>query len=222
MLMRNSIAASKNANCTDFGDGSPTNIIPIFHARKHTSPLSEPEGNLENNQVNKQVTTTTFTPQERIMVEHLDEDGHTEFVENILFYIGGFIVSKLLKLLTCSACRNSLVSNCPAPSQISDHDYCGVKSNSDNSASAFTHFVNRGGLEIPSKSVYLVLKYAEQVFKACVSKDGNQINREEKLRGKLILEVCQHFIVDRSDNDNLFEDHELGVNEIGCEDDHRV
>jgi hypothetical protein len=101
-----------------------------------------------------------------MMVEHLDEGGHTEFIENILFYIGGFIVSKLLKLLTCSAC------------QMSDGDYCGV--NSDDSASAFTHFVNRGGLQIPSKLVYLVLKYAEQVFKACVSKDGNQINCKGK------------------------------------------
>ena len=77
-------------------------------------------------------------------------------------------------------------------------------------------------LQIPSKSLYLVLKYAEQVFKACVSKNGKQINREAKLRSKLILEVCQHFIVDRSDNNNLFDDHELGANEIAFEDDHRV
>ena len=77
MLMRNSVTASKNANCTDFSDGSPTNI-PIFHARKHTSPLIEqPEGSLENNLVNKQVTTATLTPQECLMVEHLDEGGHT-------------------------------------------------------------------------------------------------------------------------------------------------
>ena len=140
--MRNAITASKNANCIDFSDGSPTNIIPIFHTRKYTSPLCEPsDDNGKDNQVNKQATTS-FTLQERMMVEHLDEGGHTEFIENILFYIGGFIVSKLLKLLTCSACRNSLVSSCPVP-QMSDHDYCGVKSNSDDSASAFTHFVNR-------------------------------------------------------------------------------
>ena len=101
MLLRNSIAASKNANCTDFSDGSPTNIIPIFHKRKHTTPLSElSEGNFEDSQVNKQDATTTFTPQKRMMVEYLDKGGHTEFIENILFYIGGYIVSKLLKSLT--------------------------------------------------------------------------------------------------------------------------
>jgi hypothetical protein len=48
---------------------------------------------------------------------------------------------------------------------MTDYDYCGVKSNSDDLASAFTHFVNRGGLKIPSKSVYLILKYADLVFK---------------------------------------------------------
>ena len=106
MLLRCSITSSKNANCTDFSDGNSTNIILVFCKRKHTTPLSKlSEGNFEDNQVNKQDATTTFTPQERMMAEHLDEAGHTEFIENILFYIGGYIVSKLLlKSLTYSAC----------------------------------------------------------------------------------------------------------------------
>jgi hypothetical protein len=88
MLMRNAITASKNANCIDFSDGSPTNIIPIFHTRKYTSPLCEPsDDNGKDNQVNKQATTS-FTLQERMMVEHLDEGGHTEFIENILSTLG--------------------------------------------------------------------------------------------------------------------------------------
>ena len=217
MLLRNAVTASKNANCTDFNDNNTTAIIPIFHARKHSSPLIDMS-------IDKEVEKNNFTPEIRMMVGHLDQRSHTEFISNVLFYIGGFIVSKLVKLLTCPACRNSLVSSCPASPAKSDHDYCGVKSvryDEVAAASAFTLFVNKGGLRIPSKSVFQILVYAEQVFKAYVCKDGNQISNEKNLRSKMILEVCHHFIVDES-RQTLFEDHEQGMNESVFEDDHRV
>ena len=46
-----------------------------------------------------------------------------------------------------------------------DHDYCSMKYSEVVSASAFTLFVNNGGLRIPSESVYLVVEYAEKEFK---------------------------------------------------------
>ena len=94
MLLRNAVKASSNANCVDF-DGSPSTIIPVFHTRKHSPQLSDAEKR----------DATTFTQEENMMVENLDVEGPSEFVENILFYISGFIVSKLVKLLTCSVCR---------------------------------------------------------------------------------------------------------------------
>jgi Tfp pilus assembly protein PilZ len=44
-------------------------------------------------------------------------------------------------------------------------------------SSAFTSFVNNGGLRIPSQSVYTVIEYAERVFKSNVCKEGHQITR---------------------------------------------
>ena len=136
------------------------------------------------------------------------------------------MVKKLLKLFTCQACRNSLVSNCtyPTATNTSDHNYCGIQSmryTKVAAASAFTLFINKGGLQIPSQSVFHVLEYAEQVFKACVCKDGNQISNEFNLRSRMILEVCHHFILDKS-GQSVFEDHEQGMNESLFEDDHRV
>jgi hypothetical protein len=47
MLLRNTITASKNANCLTFSD-STTTIIPFFHSQKHKAPLKEtPIDNLE-------------------------------------------------------------------------------------------------------------------------------------------------------------------------------
>ena len=88
--------------------------------------------------------------EESLMFEHLDRGIHSDFISNILFYIGGFIVSKLVKKLTCQACIDCLVGSINRAE--SDHDYCGQSAyNEVSTAAAFTLFVNNGGLRIPSK-----------------------------------------------------------------------
>ncbi len=73
------------------------------------------------------------------------------------------------------------------------------------SASAFTLYVNNGGLRIPSQSVYSVVEYSEKVFKTHVC-NGDKITRECKLKEKLILNMCKHFMIDC--RNKVFEDHE--------------
>ena len=48
-----------------------------------------------------------------------------EFMENILLYISGFIVTKLITSISCTACRSSLISS--PSTQFADHDYCRMK-----------------------------------------------------------------------------------------------
>ena len=43
MLFTNAVKASKNSNCIDFSERFSSGIIPIFHKRKHRSPLMEEE-----------------------------------------------------------------------------------------------------------------------------------------------------------------------------------
>ena len=94
--------------------------------------------------------------------------------------MSGFVVSKLVKKISCSSWKNCLLSQFnPATS---DHGYCSVKFSQV--ASAFTLFVNNGGLRIPSELVYLVVEYAEKEFKASVCKDCYQITRGGKLKEK--------------------------------------
>ena len=213
MLFRNAVKASKNSNCIDFSESFTSGIIPIFHKRKHRSPLVEetPEND------------SGFTPEEQLLVEQLEERGHSEFMENILFYISGYIVTKLITLISCTACRSSLISS--TSTQSLDHDYCGMKTTQHSAApraSAFTLFINRGGLTIPSQSVFAVVKYAEHIFKAFVAKDGRHINSSEKLRSKMIMQVCHHFVVNESCHLNIFGDHDPGMNEVGFDEDHRM
>lgn len=207
MLLRNAITASKNANCTEFTDLTTitSTVIPFFHKRKHKTPLLDKDTEKEEDE-------------EQHMVELLDQKGHSDFTANILFYIGGYIVSKLVKLLTCPDCITSLTSQ-PIPSTNPDHDCCGVRYNSAAAASAFTLFVNNGGLKIPSKSVFQIIEYAELVFKRNVCKAGNSISNKKNLKKTMIINVCHHFVNTRQ---VLFADHEEGSNERVFEDEHRT
>ena len=123
MLFRNAVKGSKNSNCKDFSESFTSGIILIFHKRKHRSPLVEetPEND------------SGFIPEEQLLVEQLEGRGHSEFMKNIyiLFYISGYIVTKLIILISCTACKSSLI----------DHDYCGKKTTQQSDAlraSAFT------------------------------------------------------------------------------------
>ena len=53
-----------------------------------------------------------------------------------------------------------------------------------------TTFVNMGGLQIPSISVFRTVEYCERVFKATVTgKDGKRISSEGNLKKKMIINV---------------------------------
>ena len=206
MLMRNAITASKNANCVDFTGCS--GIIPLFHKRKHDHDGNEAE--IEPEEV------TVDSPEMNNMLRHLDHEQHSEFVSNVLYYIAGYIIAQILNKISCPACKNCLISSPTDPSQ----QHCfSDKYHQVRKASAFTHFINNGGLKIPSTSVYRTVEYSEHVFKAMVSgRDGNEISNQPKLKEKMIIQVNEHFMLDSTAA--LFSDHEEGTNEILVEDNH--
>ena len=62
-------------------------------------------------------------------------------------------MSKLVKKLTCQACKDCLVGSINKAE--SEHDYCCPSVyNEVSPAAAFTLFVNNCGLRIPSKSIF--------------------------------------------------------------------
>jgi hypothetical protein len=135
MLLRNAVTASKNAvKCETFSNYSTT-IIPFFHSRKHKTPLVEsPSESNSSDQLHS-------TPEEDLLCSHLNAPTTSEFLSNILFYIGGYIVSKLVKKLSCSSCKTSLLAQFTTTTP--DHDYCALNYSEVASASAFTLFVNK-------------------------------------------------------------------------------
>ena len=140
--MRNAITASKYANCVDFTGSN--DIIPIFHTRKHKKSTTNEDS--EQASASNNDSSDIFS-----MCEQLNEVGHSEYTSNVLFYIAGYIVSKLIKTLACAACKKSLL---PLPKQLptNGHDYTSTIYHEAGKASSFTTFINKGGLQIPSTS----------------------------------------------------------------------
>ena len=99
----------KNCNCLDFTGCN--NIVPLFHTTKHKTPPSGDEGKKARDE------------SEMLLIEyHSDNEGHSEFMSNVLFYLAGYIVSKLLVKLTCPGCKRSLVPQPNETSSDNGHD----------------------------------------------------------------------------------------------------
>ena len=152
MLLKNSITASRNANCQIL-DQHP--LIPVLLTRKHESPLKDkPTTTVVNNECDAEVSS---------MMEHLGQTELTEFTMYVLHYISGYIVSTLLPRVSCPQCIDDLIAS-TSQHQGQGHEQFN-RNIDDNVPSRFTNFVNRGGLYIPSTFTVKVVAYAEKVFK---------------------------------------------------------
>ena len=213
--MRNAITASKNANCVDLTGCN--SIIPLFRtSKKNKTPHSE---NTEQTTASENDSLDN-SPELNFMCGHLDKE-HSEFTANVLFYIAGYIVTQLIDKLPCPSCKMSLISAPDGANSSCQHDCTSSRYHEVGKASAFTLFVNKGGLKIPSTSVFHAIEYCEHVFKAIVcGTDSKQITKETSLKNKMIVEVCCHLMLDTTID--LFVDHEDGDNEILVEDDHKM
>ena len=79
---------------------------------KYRSPLIEEE---------KPGNDSGFTRTEQLLVDQLAERGNSDFMENILYYISGFMVTKLTKLIAYTAGKSCFISS---SSSLSDnHNY---------------------------------------------------------------------------------------------------
>lgn len=207
MMMRNAVTSSKNANCQIL-DETSTTIIPYFHTKKHKTPLSE------SNTSDQSLPTA----EERLLCQQINSPSNTEFVSNILFCIGGYIISKILDKVICSSCKSCLTSQFTEPT--TDHKYCSMDYNNLVAVSAFTLFVNNGGLRIPSQSVYNIIDYSEKLFKQKVANTDTGTTNERRLKEKLVMIVFNHFSVESTQK--LFTDYDDGLNETMFTGDHRA
>ena len=84
----------------------------------------------------------------------MDETDQSRIIkDNILYYITGFIVRKLLKIIDCSTCVDNLIEHSSELNYSHKHAY-----------SILADAKNRGGLLKSSKNVMKLIKYIENLL----------------------------------------------------------
>lgn len=165
LLFRNSITASPNANCGEFGKYS----TPAFEFRTEKRQAQEIQFEDGNNEINT-------------LIEYLNKKSLSDFQENVLYYISGYIVRSLINNSTCNYCNNIMLFK-----ENIEHDYTVT-----NHFSKFTNLINWGGLIPASDIVFRIVCFAEKQFRSIVDKQSIFKNYTN-IKNKLINTAIIHF-----------------------------
>lgn len=185
LLFRNSVRPSINANCTN--PEYENSAILEFRSAKRSI--------VEDNDMTVENETDTSD----VLMHLVDRTDLSDYKNNILYYISGYIVMKILNKLTCQHCRALLITH----RTHKDHDYlidvCEF--------SSFTAFVDRGGLKYASTFVFDVVKYIEKLF-LLMSPDLQSLNMKKMLNMTLhqFSPKIRHIMLAHPSSD---ESHEL-------------
>ena len=206
ILLRNSITASNKSNVLAFESTASCGSIFALKASKRTSPITDSSIITEENNI-ESVNANNY-----YLNSILENVQHSLITENILFYITGFIVRRILPFITCFDCTQSLIIK-KSISNI-DHIYHEQLPSHD----SLVKFKDRGGLIIPSDAAFKIVETAEKVFKINVI-HSNQMANKKNLLKKLVIDTVsaynwRHYFCPLSSDDHWFEVS------IGFEDDH--
>ena len=170
LIMRNSIEPSQTGNCTNFDQA-----------------LCEPSGLLNFTWKHKQqVSNETLQPtvhditEERLLI-HIDDECPNVLKDDILYYIGGFIVCKLIPKIHCKKCKNELFLDPGDPTAVTKESYPVY--------AKFTCWRQQGGLILPSPAVLRIIKATEVTFRRWVIDNELGINLEKMLHLKIQMSV---------------------------------
>ena len=193
MVIRNSIDASKTGNCTNFEESlcDSSTFLDISWKHKQQGQI------LDDTQSDGETVEM-----ERMLIEVDRTDGN-ELKDNILYYIAGFIVRKLLPMVKCTNCWQQLI--------LKSSDYSTMIGTEYPVYAKFTQLVQKGGLMLPSVAVLRLVKAAEVIFKRRVVGNETGISTEKNLNLKIELAVAEQFGSNIFTNvgDHFYE-HQIG------------
>lgn len=153
ILMKNSISASSSGNCIAMDGHICGGIFDIKWPKKNAEPLTCNNDNIMD--AEEDVNEDEILDQvDQLIIDSGNSDLQAIATNNILYYISGFIVRKILKKISCIECIEKLLR------KKSDHDYC-----SNNPAFKFLNMKDRGGLIHPSHDVFKVVQRTNDEMK---------------------------------------------------------
>ncbi len=196
ILVRNSIEPAKTGNCTNFEDAlcESKGLFGFCSKRKQTETSAE--------------TDPEVDPSCEKMLIELDQESPNELLDNVLYYIAGYIVRALMKHLHCDLCKAALLLDVDNPHAVNMASYLLF--------AHFTCFKQCGGLLFPSPAVLKIVKASEVVFKRQVLWQGKAICFDQHISQRM-----QHIAFAAIRNEVFVEDKEhFFDHSIGVECDH--
>ena len=198
ILMRNSIMASNKANVLSFEAESNGSIF-YLRASKRRTPVAE---------LLKPISEDETIESEEELHHLFGSINVTSLQENILYYISGFIIRKIIHKIDCQQCSESSV----IPVSSTDHFYATMP------YAMLVSRKNRGGLIQASYGALKVVEQCEKSFKMnVINSSRNQITSESNLLRKMLIQVVS--VCDWQQHFPCMGDHGFEV-EPGFQDDH--
>lgn len=169
LLLRNSITPSFSANCTELMQY----CTPAFAFRSEKREQ-------------KQVKSNNIDDISDMM-ENLERRSLSNLIENIFYYICGYVVRTLTNDNLCNDCLNILLYR--EENIFMDHEY----SKPQEHFKKFTSCVTRGGLLYSSNVVYEIVTFMEKQFQSLIE-IGGVLKGQYNLKRKLVNSVIKHFL----------------------------
>lgn len=175
LLYRNSIKPSMNANCTD----DEFELSPILDFRSDKRSVTEDQSSDSHEE-----------EQLDALMYYIESITMSDYKMNVLYYIAGHFVNKMLNKISCKHCRDALV----IAKEHYDHTYFVDVTNFSSFTAFFFYFI----LKYVSRFAFEVIKHAEKLFLSEVAL-GSLRNIS---KNKILLILKQFFLTKLN---NLFD-----------------
>lgn len=185
LLLRNSIKNSNNGNCLEINNDPVGSVFDFTWKKKQKVNL------LENIEVEDEENIEFNNEDELDEIEYFNTNKLNDIdilQENILCYIGGYVVKKLIRNINCYSCAESLLNQ--------NNVECNSNTLNQNFYK-FLDFNNNGGLVRPSESVYKIILETEKQIKLLTNNFSKFL---KNLDLKVIMKVKNQFAL----NNHIF------------------
>jgi hypothetical protein len=190
MLLKNSVTSSYTANCIAFDSSCEESVFEIRWSKRKSGDVEKEEESILSD------------------IQTSEYDGFGVIKENILYYICGFIVRKILIKLNCLTCYENLLE------KFNEHNYFQA-----NAYSTFVNLKNRGGLVKCSDAVLKIVRFVE---KKLLELTCNFVSLKCSLKTKIIIYARNYvynfniFENESCPDDSFLENHRLELVSLIC------
>ena len=199
ILIKNSIIVTSAGNCLSFESKSIGSLFSLKWSKRRTPFIDQVQSGESNGMASD--------AEQQLINQLLEDVNISSLQENVLYYISGWILRKIIDSVDCHECAESLMKESTGTgTQRTGYSYESLVTSKD-----------RGGLFYSSYAVHKLVVSCERAFQIHVANNPSKISTGSKLEHKIMMDVLKS--QDWSRYFPVISDHGFHV-DIIFEDDH--